>query len=189
MATTWGVEVIEQWTELEGQAALGIDIVPFGRFDCTWPRVGWHLLLPGGYSEASWVGTGPGEAYPDSDAGVWLGSFSADIDDLCFGYIVPQETGHRPNLRRLAISGAGLPTLQVSSSGPHHPGFTLARHDAHELDAASHCSELGTSRGVHLYLDAAQHGLGSRSCGPDVRPEFQLWAKAVRIDLQLGVMR
>lgn len=186
---TWGVEVIEQWTELEGQAALGIDIVPFGRFDCTWPRVGWHLLLPGGYSEASWVGTGPGEAYPDSDAGVWLGSFSADIDDLCFGYIVPQETGHRPNLRRLAISGAGLPTLQVSSSGPHHPGFTLARHDAHELDAASHCSELGTSRGVHLYLDAAQHGLGSRSCGPDVRPEFQLWAKAVRIDLQLGVMR
>lgn len=185
----WGVEVIEQWSEVDGQAAVGIDVVPFGHFDCTWPRVGWRLLLPGGYSQASWVGAGPGEAYPDSDAGVWLGSFSADIDDLCFDYVVPQETGHRPNLRRLTISGSRLPTLQVSSSGPRYPGFTLTRYDAHELDAASHRSELGASRGIHLYLDAAQHGLGSRSCGPDVRPEYQLWAKVVRIDLLLGVLR
>ena len=181
---SWGIDVTESWAEIDGKAAVSIDIVPFGRFDCTWPRAGWHLLLPAGYTDASWVGSGPGEAYPDSDAGAWLGSFESAIDDLCFDYVIPQESGHRPELRRLTISGAGLPTLRVSSSGPQHPGFTLSRHDAHELDRATHRSELPASRGVHLYLDAAQHGLGSRSCGPDVRPEHQLWAKAVRIDLE-----
>lgn len=185
----WGIEVLETWRQIGDQAELSLDIVPFGRLDCTWPRAGWHLLLPGGYSDASWLGYGPGEAYPDSDAGVWLGDFAASIDDLNHPYVVPQETGHRPGLRRLEISGAGLPTLQVSAAGPAHPGFTLIRHDAHELAAAGHQSELPPSRGVHLYLDAAQHGLGTRSCGPDVRPEFQLWAKALRLDLRLGVMR
>lgn len=183
---TAGVEVYEEWREVDSQAEVSIDVVPFGVFDCTWPRVGWHLLLPGGYTDAQWVGTGPGESYPDSNAGVHLGSFTSAIDDLCFGYVIPQESGHRPGLRRLAISGPELPTLSVTASGPQYPGFTLSRHDAHELTAAGHRAELPDSRGVHLYLDAAQHGLGSRSCGPDVRPEHQLWAKAVRIDVRLG---
>ena len=73
-----------------------------------------------------------------------------------------------------------------TASGDHHRVASHTRHDAHEVDAAGHSSELPDSRGVHLYLDAAQHGLGSRSCGPDVRPEHQLWAKAVRIDVTLG---
>ena len=133
---------------------MSIDVVPFGVFDCTWPRVGWHLLLPGGYTDAQWVGTGPGESYPDSNAGVHLGSFTSAIDDLCFGYVIPQESGHRPGLRRLAISGPELPTLSVTASGPQYPGFTLSRHDAHELTAAGHRAELPDSRGVHLNLDA-----------------------------------
>ncbi len=185
---TAGIEVHEEWREVDAQTVVAVDIVPFGRFDCTWPRVGWHLLLPGGYANAQWIGTGPGESYPDSNAGVHLGHFDSAIDDLCFGYVVPQESGHRPGLRSLAISGDGLPTLSVIASGPQHPGFTLSRYDTHELAAAGHRAELPASRGVHLYLDAEQHGLGSRSCGPDVRPEHQLWAKAVRIDVRLGAV-
>lgn len=185
---TWGLNVTEQWREVDGQAQLGIDIVPYGVFDCTWPRAGWHLMLPAGYTDAHWVGSGPGESYADSDSGVWLGAFASAIDDLTFGYVVPQESGHRPGLRELTITGDGLPTLRVRASGPGHPGFTLSRHDAYELGSAEHRSELPGSRGVHLYLDAAQHGLGSRSCGPDVRPEHQLWAKAVRIDVTLEAL-
>lgn len=184
---SWGVDVIEHWTEVAGRAAVGLDILPFGAWPSTWPRVGWHLLLPGAYAAARWVGMGPGEAYPDSDAAAWLGRFASPLDDLAFEYVVPQESGHRPGLRRLEVVGPGLPTLQVTAGGPAWPGFTLARHDAHELDRADHRSALPDSRGVHLYLDAAQHGVGSRSCGPDVRPEAQLWPRAVRIDVVLGV--
>ena len=46
--------------------------------------------------------------------------------------------------------------------------------------------ELPPSKATYLWLDVQQQGLGSRSCGPDVRPEHQLWAKAVRIDVTLG---
>jgi beta-galactosidase len=31
---------------------------------------------------------------------------------------------------------------------------------------------------VHLHLDAAQHGLGSRACGIDVLPQHALWPGA-----------
>ena len=184
-----GVEVTETWTQRAGEAVLGIDIVPFGDPGCTWPRVGWHLALPSGYAEADWFGAGPGEAYADSDAGVWVDRFAAPIDELCFDYVVPQETGHRPGLRELTITGEGLPGLRVVAPGPDQPGFTLSRWSAAELDEAAHRSELPTSSALHLYLDAAQHGLGTRSCGPDVRPRYQLWPRAARLDLVLGVVR
>lgn len=35
-----------------------------------------------------------------------------------------------------------------------------------------------TSQGSYLYLDAAQHGLGSRACGPDVWPDYALRPEA-----------
>ena len=40
--------------------------------------------------------------------------------------------------------------------------------------AAAHPHELPASSATHLYLDVQQQGLGSASCGPDVRPEYQL---------------
>ena len=49
---------------------------------------------------------------------------------------------------------------------------------AAEVTAARHPHELPASRATHLYLDAQQHGLGSASCGPDVRPEYQLRPRA-----------
>lgn len=181
-----GIDVTETWREHLGQAALRIEIEPYGRWDATWPRVGWHLMLPAGYAQATWAGRGPGEGYPDTQAGSWLGHFTADIDDLCFDYLVPQETGHRAQLYHLQLTGSDLPDLQLTTTGPARPGFTLSRWDAHQLGRAAHRSELPPSRGVHLYLDAAQHGIGTRSCGPDVRPEYQLWPRLAHIDVLLG---
>lgn len=34
--------------------------------------------------------------------------------------------------------------------------------------------ELPPSKATYLWLDVQQQGLGSRSCGPDVRPEYML---------------
>ena len=56
-------------------------------------------------------------------------------------------------------------------------------HSAHELTPARHPYELPPSTATHLYLDVAQHGLGSRTCGPDVRPEYQLRPRAAQWSL------
>ncbi|MDU5961836.1 MAG: hypothetical protein E6Z13_01615, partial [Dermabacter sp.] len=47
-------------------------------------------------------------------------------------------------------------------------------HSIEQITKARHPHELGTPERTHLIFDVAQHGLGSRSCGPDVRPEYQL---------------
>lgn len=103
------------------------------------------------------------------------------IDKLAVRYARPQETGHRPNVRWLHLSGGEGPNLELQSFNQlgggqvGRPGFTASRHTAQELAAAAHPHELPLSERVHLYLDAAQHGIGSRACGPDVLPQHQLW--------------
>jgi len=41
-----------------------------------------------------------------------------------------------------------------------------------ELAQASHWEDLPESNRLFLWLDVFQDGIGTRSCGPDARPEF-----------------
>lgn len=182
-----GVSVTQHW-QATARTLLGrIEIDPIEPdADTTWGRVGLHLLLPAGYTQAEWLGTGPGENYPDSYAAAKFGRFTAAVDEMSTPYAVPQESGHRAGLIELWLSGPQLPALRLRTFG-QAPGFSLGRHDAHELTAAAHQHELPPSRGLHLYLDAAQHGLGSRSCGPDVLPRYQLWPTSATIEFELSL--
>ena len=183
------VMVDQRWRWLDRALHLDVDVQPSAGWTCTWPRIGVHLVLPADYASASWFGTGPGENYADSRTAARVGRFAASIDDVTVRYAVPQETGHREALRELRLAGAGLPDLSVVAVpvAGARPGFVVARHSAEEWTAARHQHELPESGGVHLYLDLAQHGLGSRSCGPDVRPEHALWPRAVSGSLTFRV--
>ena len=176
------VDVTYRWTALDDAAVrLRVEVTPSLGWDSTWPRVGIHLALPAELSHADWFGTGPDESYPDSSRAARVGAFSADVDELNVRYSRPQETGHRSELRRLVLAGPDGPALVVRTEpgmDGHRPGFTLTRHTPHELDAARHPYELPDSPVVHLYLDDAVHGLGSRACGIDVLPQHALWPGA-----------
>lgn len=183
------VTVEQRWRWFDEALHLDVDVEPSAGWTVTWPRVGVHLVLPSSYAFASWFGTGPAENYPDSRSAARVGRFAAPIDELTVGYAVPQETGHREALRELRLTGAGLPDLTVVASPVcgRRPGFVVARHSAEEWTAARHQHELPDANAVHLYLDLAQHGLGSRSCGPDVRPEHALWPRPLSASLSLRV--
>ncbi len=180
-----------RWSWEEGALRLRLDIEPTGTWHTTWPRVGLHLALPQGYADATWFGTGPHENYPDSATAAYVGRFATPIDALAVEYAVPQESGHRADLRDLELSGPDVPTLDVTTApvGGRRPGFSLRRHDVGAITRAAHPFELGAATGTHLWLDAYQHGLGSRSCGPDVRPEYALWPRAAAIDVTFRVAR
>lgn len=181
-----GAEVTFRWRAVDGAAACRVLVTPIRpRTDTTWPRIGVHLVLPGGFDDAVWFGGGPHEAYPDSRAASVVARHESAIDELAFPYAMPQETGHREALRRLTISGEEG-TLHVEAFGPDLPGFSLLRHSAQELARARHQHELAPSHGLHLYLDAFQHGLGSRACGPDVLPEYQLWPRKAEFGFLLS---
>ncbi|MGN8048438.1 glycoside hydrolase family 2 TIM barrel-domain containing protein [Curtobacterium sp. 22159] len=179
----WGVDVTHRWTLTDAGLQLQTDAVPFGAWDVTWPRIGVRFDLPVSLLDetATWFGTGPLESYADSSQAARVGRFSAPLRALSVDYSRPQETGHRPDLRELSVG-----PFTVSTVGAHRAGFTLSPWTAQQIGRAGHPHELPVPDHTYLYLDAAQHGLGSRACGLDVLPEHQLWPRAFSWSVVLG---
>ncbi|RPE78587.1 MULTISPECIES: glycoside hydrolase family 2 TIM barrel-domain containing protein [unclassified Frondihabitans] len=190
-ASRHSVSVETTWEASGDDVLLSVAIAFSSRWDLILPRIGMRLDLPGAVDEASWFGTGPGESYPDSMRAARVGRFAAGIDELSAQYARPQETGHRSAFRSLDLAAAGSPWLRVAAladEAGRRPGFTLSRHTAEEIAGAAHPHELPTSTGTHLYVDAAQNGLGSRACGVDVWPEFALRPEARALRLVLSAL-
>ncbi len=169
-----GVEVTHRWTLTDEGLLLDTTAIPFGAWDVTWPRIGVRIDLPVSLvsedAAVEWFGTGPLESYADSSHAAHVGRFGSPVSLLNANYSRPQETGHRPSLRELTVG-----PFTVSTVGTHRAGFTLTPWTAQQVARAAHPYELPTPDALYLYLDAAQHGLGSRACGLDVLPEHQLW--------------
>ncbi|KUN31346.1 beta-galactosidase [Streptomyces corchorusii] len=189
------VTVESVWFLGDGGLELLVEIEPSRGWGTVWPRIGVRFGFPDGTAPvdgADWFGLGPFESYPDSLRAARTGRFTAGVHDLSAGYARPQETGHRSRLRRLTLLSGGAEVLRVEAvpdrSG-RRPGFTLSRHTPQETARARHPFELPESTTSHLIIDAAQHGLGSRSCGPDVRPGFALRPEARTIRLRLSANR
>jgi beta-galactosidase len=170
-----GVEVTHRWTLTDAGLRLDTSAIPFGAWGITWPRIGVRIDLPVDLVDESvaWFGTGPLESYADSSHAAHVGRFASPVSLLTVNYSMPQETGHRPELRTLTVG-----PYTVSSVGERRTGFTLTPWTAQQVGRAGHPYELPAPDALYLYLDAAQHGLGSRACGLDVLPEHQLWPAA-----------
>ena len=184
---TRGVEAQWTWAWQDGALHLAVDVAPVtkpGDNQSTWPRVGVHLALPSELGMARWYGAGPGQSYVDSDRAAHLGQWSCAVDALADALVVPQEAGHRADVRWLDLTSSDGDGLRVEADADCF-GFVAGPHDVHQLTTARHRHELPASEFIHLYLDAVQHGLGSRSCGPDVLPTYQLWPSAQRLDVLL----
>jgi beta-galactosidase len=172
------IELTYRWSERAEGVGLAVEVDPSDNWDCTWPRVGIRFDLPRELRHAAWFGTGPDENYPDTRNAARVGRFTGAIDQLNVRYSRPQETGHRAELRTLAISDGSEVRLRVATvpdASGHRPGFTLAAHTPQQLDRARHPHELAASRHSYLFIDDAVHGIGSRSCGVDVLPQYALW--------------
>nr|AIA86415.1 Bgal_small_N [uncultured Arthrobacter sp.] len=110
-----------------------------------------------------------------------VGRFEAGIDGLTVPYARPQESGHRSDLRSITLRSGGSDWLRLDAEADVEgrlPGFVLARHTGQELDAAGHPHELPEPSHTHLFLDAAQNGVGSRACGPSVWADHMLKPEA-----------
>lgn len=184
MESTWSIE----GDELE----LRVEIEPSHGWRTVWPRIGIRFGLPdvaAPVDGAQWFGLGPLECYPDSLRAARTGLFTSTIRDLSVDYARPQETGHRSELRRLTLTSGAAEVLRIrtlADTRGRRPGFTLSRHTPQQIARAEHPFELTGSTTSHLIVDAAQHGLGSRACGPDVWPEFSLRPESRTIRLRIA---
>ncbi|MBS1906249.1 MAG: DUF4981 domain-containing protein [Actinobacteria bacterium] len=176
----------ERWQLGDGVLMLRMEIVPSQGWNTVLPRIGVRFDLPEEVDGAHWFGTGPHDSYPDSRRSARVGRFTALIDALTVPYARPQESGHRSDLRSLVLRRGAQDLLRVDAAPDRHgrlPGFTLTRHTAQDVGAAAHPHEIRRTGRHYLYIDAAQNGLGSRACGPDVWPDAMLRAEARSLTL------
>jgi beta-galactosidase len=128
-----------------------------------------------------WFGRGPGEAYPDSRSAARVGRFSASVDALQTPYLMPQENGHRAEVRWAQLGDA------LRLEGRPHFGLTVRPWTSEALAAAKHPPDLAPDPDwVWINADLAHHGLGSASCGPGVLPQYHLLAAPTTFTLLLN---
>jgi beta-galactosidase len=151
------------------------------------PRVGVALTLPPSLERLDWYGRGPWENYVDRRASAVVGRFTSTVGDQYVPYILPQEHGHRSDVRRVSLTdetGFGLEVVGLPAIG-----FNASHFTPDDLYAALHTSDLEPRAEIYLSLDHGQRGLGTASCGPDTHPRYRLTAPSYRFSYLLRVVQ
>jgi hypothetical protein len=128
------------------------------------PRLGLSMALPGQFDRFSWHGLGPHDTYSDRRESGRVGVYSGLVSDQYVPYIRPQEYGNKIDVRWAAVTDAFGRGLIVR--GQDLLNVSAHRHALADLTAARHTHELPTIDQTAFYVDKAQCGLGSQSCGP-----------------------
>ncbi|WP_399082811.1 glycoside hydrolase family 2 TIM barrel-domain containing protein [Streptomyces sp. BBFR2] len=185
--TDAALRVVHRWSATAELLRLEVDVAPEGEWAVPLPRLGLRMAVPGGLGHARWFGGGPGEGYPDSRAAARLGRWESSVDALQTPYVRPQENGARPGVRWAELTRPDGTGLRID--GVPEFFLTARRWTTEELDAARHTTDLTPGDQVWLHLDHAQHGLGSRSCGPGVLPRHRLTAGPARFAFTFSGVR
>ena len=167
-----GFRAVYRWTADGDTVGLRLTVTPLGSWDMPLPRAGTRMLLPGRLDKVEWFGGGPGEAYADSRSGIRVDRFAATVEQLQTPYVFPQENGNRSAVRWVTLTGPDGPGLRIA--GDPVVEFAARRWSSEDLDRARHTDDLAPGDRLFVNVDAAQHGLGSASCGPGPAPEHVL---------------
>ncbi|WP_062217735.1 glycoside hydrolase family 2 TIM barrel-domain containing protein [Streptomyces sp. NBRC 109706] len=177
-----GLATVYDWRADGGALLLTVTVTPEGPWASTLPRVGLRLGLPARWDAVTWLGGGPGEAYPDTRTAALLGRYQASVDQLQTPYVRPQENGARADVRWAELRDQAGTGLRIEA-GAEPFWFTARRWTSEQLDAAEHTPDLTPGDTVWVNLDHAQHGIGSQSCGPGPLPEYHLRPREFRFSL------
>ncbi len=143
-------------------------------------RFGMQWVMPGQYQTVNYYGRGPIENYIDRNNSQRLGIYRQKVSDQYWGYIRPQESGNKTDIRywqMLDESGRGLQfqaTGKMEASALCYLPEDLddgPRKDAHQ----SHSGDLTPRPFSVVQLQSRQFGLGCvTSWGAWPRQEYQM---------------
>ncbi|TZF84984.1 DUF4981 domain-containing protein [Pedobacter sp. BS3] len=127
------------------------------------PRFGLNLQMPVQYSQVQWYGRGPLENYSDRNWASHVGLYQADVKDLYFPYIRPQENGNHTDIRWVTLTDkdgfglkfAGVPLVNFTALHNTIDDFDDGdeKHQRHTVDVVPR--DL-----VSVDIDYGQRGLG-----------------------------
>ena len=150
------------------------------------PRFGLRLFLPEAMQKVAYYGLGPGESYVDKRRSCRHGEFTTTVAELAAelhrSCIRPQESGSRADCEYVTLSDGAL---ELTAVGLRPFSFNASPYTQEELTRTAHNVELAQCGSTVLCLDGAMVGIGSASCGPELRPEYRVDGGALGLDLVL----
>lgn len=81
-------------------------------------RYGMQLVMPKTYNMLTYYGKGPGENYIDRNNGDRLGVYDAKVADQYWGYVRPQESGNKTEVRYWQVKDENGKGLEFYSFAP-----------------------------------------------------------------------
>jgi beta-galactosidase len=163
---------VHRYTLLASGELLVENTVTIGNEITDIPRVGVSLVLAPELERLAWFGRGPWDNYSDRKASALVGEWQSSVTDQYVPYIMPQEHGHKTDVRRVSLTNESGSGLQVG--GLNAFGFSALHYSDDDLYQAKHTTDLTPHAEVYLNIDAAQRGLGTMSCGPDTLEQYRL---------------
>ena len=145
------------------------------------------------FDHLTWYGAGLSETYEDRRSGAKIGLFANKVADNMAPYLIPQECGHKVNVRFAKVTdrrGRGL--LFVSEKQPdptkgesraaensvvtdRYMGFSALPYTPNQLEEATHPNELPKPHFTVIKADLMQMGIaGDDSWGARPHPEYHI---------------
>ena len=169
--------VVQRILTMEALWTIGTDGVLDGKLDVKrdvefpeLPRFGLRLFLPESMDQITYYGLGPVENYMDKRRASYHGLFTSCVKEMHEDYLRPQENGSRSDCDFVKIQGRGTALSTVSG---RTFSFNASVYTQEELTRKAHNYELTPSGYTVLCLDYRQDGIGSASCGPELRKEYR----------------
>ncbi len=131
------------------------------------PRIGFEFALPKSQGAFEYTGYGPYESYVDKHRASDYGTYRSTAKKEYFPWIKPQETGSHYATTRLTLGNG----IKITADKPF--SFSVLPYSTEQIRSAAHDFELPASDGVYVNIDAAMSGVGTASCGPELREEYR----------------
>lgn len=166
-----GTSEMRYWASDDGIIAVEYHIVPDTSVISTLPRVGLTFRVPEANAKTvTYHGRGEVETYTDRNAAGRIGVYTVRPTDDFHIYNKPSAAGNHTDVRKVRINDS---QIEISSTKPFQ--FSAYPYSDDDIDRATHVNDLRPDGFVTIHIDAEQTGVGTATCGPDVRHAYRLY--------------
>ena len=141
------------------------------------PRFGLRFALSKNIGVAEYFGYGELESYIDKHHLAKLGVYRTTAEQNHTDYVKPQENGSHFGCEYVKFD-----RLYATADQPF--SFNLSPYTAEELTAKIHCYDLVKSPYMIFNIDYKMSGIGSNSCGPNLKDEYRLNETEFEVEFQ-----
>ena len=150
------------------------------------PKIGTQMKVSDELVTTEWVGYAQ-ETYKDRQACGFIGHYEAPTDDLFHLYVRPQAAGNRMQTRYVSLLNDKHERMVSAQIEGRNCQFSIYPYEDKNIEQAKHTNELKKAGYYILNVDYAQAGLGTATCGPDIREKDLVTARLQEFSMHLQV--